>query len=391
MTPFRFELLARDSGTGARLGRMHTPHGVIDTPAFMPVGTRASVKAMNQEQLEQIGAEIILGNTYHLYLRPGHDLIREMGGLHPFMSWPHPILTDSGGFQVFSLSSMTKVEEEGVTFRSHLDGSLHQFTPEHSIDVQLALGADILMAFDECTAWPATEARARESMELTLRWAERSRRQWQQAEQGYAVLRGDTVPYHQALFGIVQGGMYPALRQECAQRLIQMDFPGYALGGLSVGEPRPLTYEVVESVIESLPQDKPRYVMGVGTPEELVEYVGLGVDMMDCVMPTRNARNGLLFTSQGRLSIKNAKWAKDPRPVDEQCGCAVCARYSRAYLRHLFQTQEILASCLNTWHNLYHYLDTMRRVRHAIALGQFQTLRAEIRARNAGRAASATE
>jgi queuine tRNA-ribosyltransferase len=370
---------------------MHTPHGVIDTPAFMPVGTRASVKAMNQEQLEQIGAEIILGNTYHLYLRPGHDLIREMGGLHPFMSWPHPILTDSGGFQVFSLSSMTKVEEEGVTFRSHLDGSLHQFTPEHSIDVQLALGADIIMAFDECTAWPATEARTRESMELTLRWAERSRRQWQQAEQGYAVLRGDTVPYHQALFGIVQGGMYPALRRECAQRLIAMDFPGYALGGLSVGEPRPLTYEVVESVIDDLPQDKPRYVMGVGTPEELVEYVGLGVDMMDCVMPTRNARNGLLFTSQGRVSIKNAKWAKDPRPVDEQCGCAVCARYSRAYLRHLFQTQEILASCLNTWHNLYHYLDTMRRVRHAIALGQFQTLRAEIRARNAGRAAAATE
>lgn len=391
MNPFEFELIGRDPSSGARRGRLHTPHGVIETPAFMPVGTRATVKAVNQEQLEQIGAEIILGNTYHLYLRPGHELIRELGGLHRFMAWPHPILTDSGGFQVFSLSAMTKVEEQGVTFRSHLDGSLHRFTPELSIEVQLALGADIIMAFDECTAFPATEARARESMELTLRWAGRSRERWQQAEQGMEVQRGGTPPYQQALFGIVQGGMYPELRRECASRLIEMDFPGYALGGLSVGEPRPLTYEIVESVIGHLPENKPRYVMGVGTPEELVEYVGLGVDMMDCVMPTRNARNGLLFTSQGRISIKNAVWARDPRPLDEECGCAVCARYSRAYLRHLFQTQEILASCLNSWHNLYHYLDTMRRVRHAIALGQFPRLRAAVRARAQGRTPAATE
>jgi len=377
---FRFELLAQDPGSGARLGRLHTPHGVIETPAFMPVGTRATVKALTQGQLEELDAQVILGNTYHLFLRPGHELIREMGGLHRFMSWPHPILTDSGGFQVFSLKTLNRVQEAGVTFRSHLDGSEHQFTPELSIQVQLAMGADIIMVFDECTAYPASDVEARTSMELTLRWAARSRATWEAAELGRSVQRGAAPPHVQALFGIVQGGMEAHLRAECAARLVELDFPGYALGGLSVGEPRELTYSVAAASLPHLPADKPRYVMGVGTPEELVEYVGLGVDMMDCVLPTRSGRNGLLFTRQGRLQIKHAAYARDPRPIDPECDCLVCRRYSRAYLRHLFQAGEMLGGMLNTYHNVHHYLDTMRRVRHALSVGAYSSLRAAVRA-----------
>ena len=380
MDGFRFELLARDPDSGARLGRLHTPHGVIETPAFMPVGTRATVKALTQDQLEALDAQVILGNTYHLFLRPGHELIRELGGLHRFMAWPRPLLTDSGGFQVFSLKTLTRVQEAGVTFRSHLDGSEHQFTPELSIEVQLALGADIIMVFDECTAYPASEPEARRSMELTLRWAARSRARWEAADYGRGVERGAVRGQMQALFGIVQGGMETHLREECAARLVALDFPGYALGGLSVGEPRELTYRVVAASLPHLPVDKPRYVMGVGTPEELVEYVALGVDMMDCVLPTRSGRNGLLFTRQGRLHIKHAAFARDPRPIDEECECMVCRRYSRAYLRHLFQAGEMLGGVLNSYHNVHHYLDTMRRVRHALSVGAYSGFRAAVRA-----------
>ena len=323
----------------------------------MPVGTRASVKAMAQGELEALGAEIILANTYHLYLRPGHDLIRQLGGLHRFAAWPHPLLTDSGGFQVFSLSALNQIEEHGVIFRSHLDGSLHQLTPELAIEVQLALGADIIMAFDECTPYPATLEQARASMERTHRWAQRSAAAWRAAG-GMAT--------GSALFGIVQGGMFPELRRESAQFLRSLGLPGYAIGGVSVGEPRELSLAAVQAAIEILPADQPRYLMGVGTPDELVQYAALGVDMMDCVLPTRNARNGLLFTSTGPISIKNARYAADPGPLDPACACRVCARYSRAYLRHLFQSGEILAAQLHTHHNLHHYLDTMRQVRHAI-------------------------
>ncbi|HVA65127.1 MAG TPA: tRNA guanosine(34) transglycosylase Tgt [Terriglobales bacterium] len=366
MPPFRFELLAEDAASGARRGRLHTAHGTVETPCFMPVGTRATVKAISQDDLEGLGAEIILANTYHLFLRPGHELIRALGGLHRFAAWPHPILTDSGGFQVFSLGALNTIEEAGVTFRSHLDGSQHQLTPELSIEVQLALGADIIMAFDDCTPYPATAEQTRVSLERTERWAERSREVWRAQGTGEA-----------ALFGIVQGGMYPALRREAAQRQVERGLPGYAIGGVSVGEPRELSYEAVAAAVAELPRDKPRYLMGVGTPEELVNYAALGIDMMDCVLPTRNARNGLLFTSQGPISIKNARHARDPAPLDANCGCRVCGRYSRAYLRHLYQSREILASQLNTHHNLFHYLDTMRQLRHAIGLGQLGPWRAE--------------
>jgi queuine tRNA-ribosyltransferase len=349
----------------ARAGRLLTPHAEVETPAFMPVGTQATVKAVPQEVIEELGAQIILGNTYHLYLRPGHELVRSLGGLHRFMSWERALLTDSGGFQVFSLSELRKVREEGVSFRSHLDGSSHLFTPERSIEIQIALGADIIMAFDECTEHPADAARTRQSMELTLRWARRCRDYFDahQHEVPWAEIGG------QALFGIVQGGMYPDMRKESAERTVEMDFPGYAIGGLSVGESREKTREMIAAALEILPKDRPRYVMGVGYPEEIAEYAKMGVDMMDCVLPTRAARHGLLFTSEGRINIKNTRFARDTRPLDEQCGCRVCSRYTRAYLRHLFVTAEPLASILNTIHNLSYYLDTMRRVRHAIHLG----------------------
>jgi queuine tRNA-ribosyltransferase len=375
----------------ARTARIDTAHGPIDTPTFMPVGTAATVKAVPQDVLEDLGsdnlgARIILGNTYHLYLRPGHELVRKMGGLHKFMSWERALLTDSGGFQVFSLSELRKVSEEGVSFRSHLDGTSHLFTPERSMEIQIALGADIVMAFDECTEHPAKRERARASMELTLRWARRSKDYFEahkhecpwsgshplrkeRTKDGAPAEMNPAIPMAPSLFGIVQGGMYADLRRESAERTVELDFPGYAIGGLSVGESREKTLEMIAAVLEILPKDKPRYVMGVGYPEEIVRYAAMGVDMMDCVLPTRAARHGLLFTSEGRINIKNARFAQDQGPADPKCGCRVCARYTRAYLRHLFVSAEPLAGVLNTIHNLAYYLDTMRTVRHAITLG----------------------
>jgi queuine tRNA-ribosyltransferase len=350
-----------------RRGRLITAHGPVETPVFMPVGTQATVKGVAQDILEDLGVEILLANTYHLYLRPGIERVRQLGGLHRFMSWPRSILTDSGGFQVFSLSELRKVTEEGVTFRSHLDGSSHFLSPETATEAQIGLGADIIMAFDECTEYPAETKRMRDSMEMTLRWAERSKRYF---EEHKGEVPWNSAPMHsdktQALFGIVQGGMDLALRKESAERTIEIGFDGYAIGGLSVGEPRAMTREVVEATLEYLPKDRPRYLMGVGTPEEIVEYATLGVDMMDCVLPTRAARHGLLFTSEGRVSIKQARYAADQGPLDPNCSCRVCRRYSRAYLRHLYAANELLAQTLNTIHNLSFYLDTMRRVRHSI-------------------------
>ena len=357
----------------ARVGRLITPHGEVETPVFMPVGTLASVKGVSQDILEELDVQILLGNTYHLYLRPGIDQIRSLGGLHRFMAWPRPILTDSGGFQVFSLNELRKVSEDEVTFRSHLDGSSHSFSPESAMEGQIGLGADIIMAFDECTEYPAPPERARQSMELTLRWAKRSKNYIEEHKQMVPWFQNDdrvSEGQHQALFGIVQGGMDHALRKESVERTVEIGFPGYAIGGLSVGEPRSLTREVVEATVEHLPADKPRYLMGVGTPEEIVEYASLGIDMMDCVLPTRAARHGLLFTSEGKISIKQARYASDQAPLDTNCACRVCARYSRAYLRHLYASNEVLAQVLNTIHNLSFYLDTMRRVRHSIALGK---------------------
>jgi queuine tRNA-ribosyltransferase len=362
----------------ARLGRISTAHGDVETPDFMPVGTAGTVKAVPQDILEdlgseKLGAQIILGNTYHLYLRPGHELVRTLGGLHKFMSWDRALLTDSGGFQVFSLSELRKVKEEGVSFRSHLDGSSHLFTPERSMEIQIALGADIVMAFDECTEHPAERERARASMEMTLRWAKRSKDYFEahkhETPWSQDAALNPELPNAPALFGIVQGGMYADLRRESAERTVEMDFPGYAIGGLSVGESRAKTMEMIAAVLEILPKDKPRYVMGAGYPEEIVQYAAMGVDMMDCVLPTRAARHGLLFTSEGRINIKNARYAQDQGPADPKCACRVCVRYTRAYLRHLFVSAEPLAGVLNTVHNLAFYLDTMRSVRHAITLG----------------------
>ncbi|HBG46897.1 MAG TPA: tRNA guanosine(34) transglycosylase Tgt [Deltaproteobacteria bacterium] len=356
MNGFGFELLKKDAS--ARLGRVKTPHGEFATPVFMPVGTRAAVKGLTPEELEEIGAEIILANTYHLYLRPGHDLVRELGGLHRFMNWKGPILTDSGGFQVFSLCKLRKITEEGVQFSSHLDGTRYTLTPESAIEVQEALGADIIMPLDECTPYPADREYTVESMNMTHRWAKRCK----EAKR----------PNGQALFGIVQGGMYRDLRKESAEALMNIGFDGYAIGGLSVGEEKGLMKEMVASTVESLPQDKPRYLMGVGTPEDLVYCVEMGIDMFDCVMPTRNARNGTLFTRHGKLVIKNAQYEKDPGPIEEGCACYTCRSFSRAYLRHLYMAGEILAPRLNTIHNLFYYSSLMRSMRAAIGEGRFE-------------------
>jgi queuine tRNA-ribosyltransferase len=387
-TEFRIEATNKQ----ARAGRLLTPHGGVETPVFMPVGTGATVKAVPQDILEDLGVQILLGNTYHLFLRPGVETVRKLGGLHGFMAWPRAILTDSGGFQVFSLNELRKITEEGVAFRSHLDGSSHFFSPESAMEAQIGLGADIIMAFDECTEYPADRARTKASMELTLRWAARSKKYFEEHKHEVPWTSNDhvgtaatasirspgqpraAVPTNpektQSLFGIVQGGMDLELRKESAERTIEIGFPGYAIGGLSVGEPRERTREVIEATLQHLPADKPRYVMGVGTPEEIVEYASLGVDMMDCVLPTRAARHGLLFTSEGRVSIKQARYTQDAGPLDPNCGCRVCQRYSRAYLRHLYASNEVLAQVLNTLHNLSFYLDTMRRVRHSIRLGE---------------------
>lgn len=360
----RFELQAECPVTGARAGLLHTGHGVVETPVFMPVGTQGTVKGLTPRHLEdELDAKIILSNTYHLFLRPGHETVRSLGGLHSFMQWPRAILTDSGGFQVFSLSSLRKISEEGVLFQSHIDGDTHIFTPQSTVDVQLALGSDIMMVLDECIGYPAEYGEAKASTARSVRWARAA----------FAHCRerlGDTRPDH-ALFPIVQGGMYADLRRECARGLIELDAPGYAVGGLSVGEPRELSLEMIEATAPLLPRDRPRYVMGVGMPDELAEYVARGVDMMDCVLPSRNARNGYLFTSQGRVIIKHSQYRTDESPVDPECGCYTCRGFSRAYLRHLFLAGEILYSTLATIHNLRRYFDIMRQIRQAILLGAF--------------------
>src|SRR5215813_2986613 len=396
---FRFHIEAREGK--ARAGRFVTPHGEVETPVFMPVGTLGTVKGVPQDVLEELGVQILLNNTYHLYLRPGVETVRRLGGVQKFMSWDRPILTDSGGFQVFSLSDLRKVTEDGVAFRSHLDGSSHFLGPEQAIAAQIGLGADIIMAFDECTEYPADASRVRASMEMTLRWAERSKKHFEEHKDEVpwsshahvgagaftrpAVLSAASGEHNsparlrtpgptclektQALFGIVQGGMDRAMRKESAERTIEIGFDGHAIGGLSVGEPRNLTREIVESTLELMPKDKPRYLMGVGTPEEIAEYALLGIDMMDCVLPTRAARHGLLYTSEGKISIKQKRYADDEGPPDPNCLCRVCRRYSRAYLRHIYAANEVLAQVLNSIHNLSFYLDTMRRVRHSISLG----------------------
>jgi queuine tRNA-ribosyltransferase len=377
---FHFEVLKTDP-TGARLGRITTPHGVIDTPAFMPVGTQGTVKGLTQQALGDLGVQILLGNTYHLYLRPGHERIRRLGGLHRFMSWPRPILTDSGGFQVFSLTDLRKVTVEGVIFRSHLDGSEHSLTPEKSIEIQQALGSDIAMVLDECIEYPADHERAAAAVKRTTQWARRCRDYSRvPATPGRANSDASITP-GQVLFAIVQGGAHADLRRESAHQLVDLDFPGYAVGGLAVGEPHALTCEMTVAATAELPADRPRYLMGVGFPEQIADYVKCGIDMMDCVLPTRNARNGCLFTSAGRINIKNAIYADDPRPPDELCSCMVCRTYSRAYLRHLFLANEILASILNSHHNIAFFLDIMAKIRQAIAFGELAEFSSELLAR----------
>ena len=421
--PIQFEIIAQDKVTRARAGLLHTPHGAVETPVFMPVGTGGTVKGLRQEELEALGVQILLANTYHLYLRPGHELIRDAGGLHRFMAWPRPILTDSGGFQVMRLKSLGRVTEDGVWFRSHLDGSKHFLSPERAVEIQLALGADIIMTLDECVEYPASHQTLQRAVSLTTRWAERSKQAFARGS-GFGVrdsgigardscfgignsdlssqLRADPksltpspeprVPSPEsrtpspesrvpspALFGIVQGGTDKELRRQSAEALLGLDFEGYALGGLSVGEPKLEMYDVAEFTADLLPRERPRYLMGVGTPEDLVEGVARGIDMFDCVMPTRNARNACAFTSEGKVILKNARWARDERPLDPACGCAVCRRYSRAYLRHLFVTGEMLGAVLATHHNLHFYLDTMRKIRQSLVFGEFAEFHSRVR------------
>ncbi len=361
MNSFGFKIIKKDEGTSARTGLINTPHGQINTPVFIPVGTQASVKTLCSKEMEDLGAEMILGNTYHLYLRPGHKLIEKAGGLHKFMSWHKPILTDSGGYQVFSLNPLAKVTEGGVSFKSYLDGSSHQFTPEKVIEIQHSLDADIIMPLDECVPYPSSYPFTRRATEFTMDWARRSKFEH---EKGSSKER-------QTLFGIIQGGVYPNLRELCAGFMVDLDFPGFALGGLSVGEPNEMRLEMTELTIGFLPEDKPRYVMGVGTPEDIVEAVYRGVDMFDCVLPTRNARNGTIFTRRGKMIIKAARYAEDFSPIDESCNCLACRNYSRAYIRHLFQSGEIAGLRLATIHSLYFYLDLMKRIREAVLKGTF--------------------
>jgi queuine tRNA-ribosyltransferase len=428
--PIKFEILAEDKVTRARAGLLHTPHGVIETPIFMPVGTGGTVKGMTQDALEALGVQILLGNTYHLYLRPGHELIREAGGLHRFMAWPHPILTDSGGFQVMSLKSLGRVTEDGVWFRSHLDGSSHFLSPERAVDIQVALGSDIMMCLDECVEYPASHEALERSVGLTTRWAERAKRAFSRdsglgtRDSGHGTRdmtpgtpgsssefpapnsefkitdSGSPIPISESrvpspesrpprvespvptLFGIVQGGTDKDLRRQSAEALLDLDFEGYAVGGLAVGEPKSEMYDTVQRTADLLPRDRPRYLMGVGTPEDLLEGVARGIDMFDCVMPTRNARNACAFTSEGKVIIKNARYARDERPLDASCACAVCRRYSRRYLRHLFVTGEMLGPILATHHNLHFYLDTMRRIRQSLLFGEFAEFHSRMRSKS---------
>lgn len=362
---FEFRLIKKDKNCQARAGVIKTPHGEVNTPVFMPVGTQAAVKTLSSEDLNQIGAELILGNTYHLYLRPGHQLIEKAGGLHQFMSWEKPILTDSGGFQVFSLNSLTKTTEEGVRFQSHLDGSYHLFTPEKVMEIEKSLGADIIMILDQPVSYPCSFEQAKRANDLTNLWAERCKTEFER------IVSEKPSKHQQALFGIIQGSTYPDLRRKSAEYLLDLNFSGYAIGGLSLGEPKVTTQEMIELSISYLPEDKPRYLMGVGTPEDMIESVYRGVDMFDCVLPTRNARNGSLFTKFGKMIIKNREYADDFSPVDSECGCSTCRNYTRAYLRHLFHTGEITALRLATIHSLYFYMDLMRKMREAILSDNF--------------------
>jgi len=363
---FSFELLAKEENTKARHGVINTAHGKIETPIFMPVGTQATVKAMTSAELKEIGSEIILANTYHLYLRPGEDLIEQAGGLHDFMNWDKPILTDSGGFQVFSLSDFREIEEEGVHFKSHLDGSKHFISPEKAIQIQNKLGSDIIMAFDECPPYPSEYDEMAKSVERTIRWAQRCKSEKEKINNS-----------SQALFGIVQGGVYKKLRKYSAQATTELDFPGYAIGGLSVGEPNEEMYEILDYTTPFLPENKPRYLMGVGTPEDLIEGVKYGVDMFDCVMPTRIARHGQVFTHNGKITIRNAQFKDDFSPIDADCDCEVCQNYSRAYIRHLMKRKEILGMRLNTYHNLYFLLNLMEELKTAIKNNNFEEYRRE--------------
>ena len=358
MAAVTYELIKKDSRTKARRGRVNTPHGPIETPVFMPVGTAGTVKAMKPEEVRDMGAQIILGNTYHLYLRPGHEVVKAAGGLHKFMNWERAILTDSGGFQVFSLGAMRKISEEGVEFRSHIDGSKHMLSPEKSMEIQNALGSDIMMAFDECAPYPADRNYVKNSLERTTRWLKRCKEYHKNTEQ-------------QSLFGIMQGGMYKDLRKQSAEEIVELDLPGYAIGGLSVGEPKEIMYEVMDDCVDYLPADKPRYLMGVGSPDCLFEGVERGIDMFDCVLPTRIARHGMAMTSQGRVNIKNAKYERDFTPLDPNCECYTCRNYSKAYLRHLFKSDEILSSMLMTTHNLHFLVNTMAGIRKAIEEDRF--------------------
>lgn len=361
---FEFKVVAENEGTRARAGVIETARGRIETPIFMPVGTLATVKALSVEELTTCGAQIILGNTYHLYLRPGCDVIEQFSGIHRFMNWDKPILTDSGGFQFFSLAKLSKTTEEGVAFQSHIDGSKHLFTPEKAVEIQDCLGSDIMMCLDRCQAYPADEKTTREAMEMTTRWAARCKKKWD--EKAFRT---------SALFGIVQGGMYPELRRQSAAELAELDFPGYAIGGLSVGEPKELMMEMGDLTLPLLPAEKPKYIMGVGTPEDIVELTAMGADMFDCVMPSRNARNGKLFVKNGAINISNARFKKDMAPLDTECSCYTCRNYTRAYLHHLFKTREILAYRLNTIHNIHHYMDLVKRMRKAIVAGRFEAFR----------------
>ena len=372
---FSFELKKTDP-SGARRGILSTPHGPVDTPFFMPVGTQGAVKALRNEALEELGARIILGNTYHLYLRPGHELIRKLGGLHKFISWNGVILTDSGGYQVFSLSALRKITDDGVRFRSHLDGSEHLLTPEKAVEIQLALGSDIAMVLDECIGTPAPREKAEAALKRTTEWAKRARNYFQERAQQNGELA-------QWQFGIVQGATFADLRRESARQLLEIDFPGYAVGGLAVGEPHEMTCEMTAEVTALLPKEKPRYLMGVGRPEQIADYVALGIDMMDCVLPTRAARHACIYTSEGRVLIKNARYAQDQRPLEPNCTCSVCRRYTRAYLRHLFAAGEPTAAILATHHNVHFYLDLMKQIREAIEFGNLVKFSSEVQARYA--------
>ena len=361
---FSFEVIAESSESRARAGVIQTTHGRVETPIFMPVGTLGSVKSVSPEELMETGAQIILGNTYHLYLRPGCDVIAKFAGLHAFMNWSKPILTDSGGFQVFSLAKLAKISQEGVAFQSHIDGSKHLLSPETAIDIQTCLNSDIMMCLDQCIEYPATREQCRAALEITTQWAQRCGQAWQDLQNG-----------RNALFGIIQGGMFPDLRRRSAEELVKMDFSGYAIGGLSVGEPHEVMMEIADLTLPLLPQTSPRYIMGVGTPENLIELAALGADMFDCVLPTRNARNGQMFTRNGTINISNSRYKDDTDPLDSECRCYTCRNYSRAYLRHLYLARELLAYRLNTIHNVHYFLSFIKRMRASILTDTFESFR----------------